>query len=154
MYNLNCILVQKIDEIIVYGIIGHKKDMRRNSFPQMMENYWNSKWRLFFLSKESWGMTLQLCKIMRAIDGRPFPIISKSKAREHSFKVRGERFKGNLRRVFFAERVKDIWIELPNFPLTYITCSPPKLQCLKDHFQKYMDMTDLEGCGPKAGKWD
>ena len=78
-----------------------------------------------------------------------FPRVGESKTREYRFKVRGERFKRDLRGNFFTQRVVRIWNELPGKVVEAGT-----IETFKKHLHKYMDGKELEGYGPNMGIWD
>eukprot|EP00061_Rhincodon_typus_P010471 g34788.t1 len=63
------------------------------------------------------GGLIEVYKIMRGIDKVNskclFPMVQEFKSRGHIFKVRGERFKKDLRGNFFTQKVFRMWNELP-----------------------------------------
>ena len=67
----------------------------------------------------------------------------------HRFKVRGERFKRDLRGNFFTQKMVHIWNELPEKVV-----EAGSIATFIKHFDKYMDGKGLEGYGPNAGNWD
>ena len=56
-------------------------------------------------------------KIMKGIDkieaGKLFPLAGETRARGHSLKIKGGRFRTELRRNFFSQRVVNLWNSLP-----------------------------------------
>ena len=69
--------------------------------------------------------------------------MEESITRGHRFKVRGTRFKGDVRGRFFAQRVLGTWISLPGEVVEADT-----IVSFKGHLDKYMNRMGIEGCGP------
>ena len=63
------------------------------------------------------GDLTETCKIMKGIDkieaGKLFPLAGETRTR-HSLKIRGCRFRTELRRNFFTQRVVNLWNSLPS----------------------------------------
>ena len=55
---------------------------------------------------------------MKEIDkieaGKLFPLAGETRKRGHSLKIRGSRFRAELRRNFFSQRVVILWNSLPS----------------------------------------
>eukprot|EP00061_Rhincodon_typus_P000310 g11264.t1 len=78
-----------------------------------------------------------------------FPRVEESRARRHNFKVKGKRFKRDLRDNFFTQSVVHVWNELPEEIVEAGT-----ITTFKRHVDGYMKRKNLEGCELDAGKWD
>ena len=61
---------------------------------------------------------IETYKIMKGIDKREtwmlFPLACVARTRGHSFKIRGSRFRTELRRNFFTQNVVNLWNSLPS----------------------------------------
>ena len=64
------------------------------------------------------GDLIETYKIMKGIDkieaGSLFPLASETRTGGHSLKIRGSRFRTELRRTFFTQRVVNLWNSLPS----------------------------------------
>ena len=76
-----------------------------------------------------------------------FPRVEESITRGHRFKVRGVRFKGDVRGRFFTQRVVGAWNSLPGKVVEADTIVTFKM-CL----DKYMNSIGIEGYGPRKGR--
>ena len=78
-----------------------------------------------------------------------FPLVEKSVRRGHRFKVRGRRFREDVRKNVFTQRVVTVWNALPGRVV--------EAGCLTS-FKKYLDEHlahhNILGYGPSAGRWD
>lgn len=72
-------------------------------------------------------------------------MVGVSKTRGQKFKVRGRRFKGNLRGIFCQQRVVSIWSKLPG------RCWRQE-EVLKRNLDRYVNKSARNGTN--AGKWD
>ncbi|MBB6707133.1 reverse transcriptase family protein [Proteus mirabilis] len=99
------------------------------------------------------GDLIEVYKIMRGMDRinrqSLFPGVGESRTRGHRFRVRGERYKRDLRGNFFTQRVVRVWNELPEEVVEAGT-----IATFKRHLDGYMNRKGLEGYGPGAGRWD
>jgi len=62
----------------------------------------------------------------------------------HRFKVRGGRFKHDVRGTFFTQRVVSAWKSLPEVVDMIVT--------FKGHLDKYTNRMGIEGYGPRKGR--
>ena len=76
-----------------------------------------------------------------------FPRVEESITRGHRFKVRGARFKGDVRGRFFTERVVGAWNTLLGEAVEADT-----VVTFKGHLDKYMNRMGIEGYGPRKGR--
>ena len=57
-------------------------------------------------------------KIMKGIDkietGKLFPLAGETRTRGHGLKIRGNRFRTELRQNFFTQRVVNLWNSMPS----------------------------------------
>ena len=61
---------------------------------------------------------METFKIMKGLDkieaGKLFPLAAETRTRGHGLKIRGSRFRTELRRNFFTQRVVNLWNSLPS----------------------------------------
>ena len=64
------------------------------------------------------GDLIETYKIMKGINkieaGKLFPLVGETRTRGISLKIRGSRFRTELRRNFFTQRVVNLWDSLPS----------------------------------------
>ena len=98
------------------------------------------------------GDLIETYKIMKGIDridaGRLFPLVGESRTRGHSLKIRGSRFRTELRRNFFTQRVVNLWNSLPSE-----TVEAPSLNIFKKKIDSFLKNKGIKGYGVRAGKW-
>jgi len=100
------------------------------------------------------GDLIEVYKILMGIDrvnaSRLFPLRRREKkTRGHGLRVKGEKFKGNIRGGFFTQRVVGVWNELPDKVV-----NAGSLLTFKKNLDGFMDERGVEGYGPSAGQWD
>ena len=81
--------------------------------------------------------------------GQLFPLVEGSVMRGHRLKVRGERFRRDLRKDLFTQRVVRIW-NAPPGRVVEAGC----LTSFKKYLDEYLARHNIQGYGPSAGKWD
>ena len=77
-----------------------------------------------------------------------FPLVGESRTRGHSLKIRGSRFKTELRRNFFTQRVVNLWNSLPSEAV-----EAPSLNIFKIKIDSFLRSKGIKGYGVRAGKW-
>ena len=100
------------------------------------------------------GDLIEVFKMMRGIDrvdvDKLFPLrIGKIQTRGHDFRIKGQRFRGNMRGNFFTQRVVAVWNELP-----VEVVAAGSLVSFKNKLDRHMDEKGMEGYGMSAGRWD
>ncbi|XP_062906374.1 uncharacterized protein LOC134347835 [Mobula hypostoma] len=100
------------------------------------------------------GNLIEVFKIVRGIDrvdvDRLFPLrVVEIQTRGHELRVRGQKFRGNMRRNFFTQRVVAVWNELPAEVVEV-----GSMLSFKVKLDSYMDRKGIEGYGLSAGRWD
>ena len=107
----------------------------------------------FHWSREDCVRPDRMYKIMRGMDRvdreQLFPFIEGSVARGHKFNVRGGRFRGDLRKIFFTQRVVTIWNALSG-RVVEAGC----LTSFKKYLDEYLARHNIQGYGPSVDKWD
>ena len=98
------------------------------------------------------GDLIEVFKILRGTDrvdvGRLFPLrVGKIPTRGHSFRIEGQRFRGNMRGNFFTQRVVAVWNGLP-----VEVVEAGSILLFKSKLDRYMDRRGLEGYGLSAGR--
>ena len=97
------------------------------------------------------GDLIEVYKIMRGMDRvdsqKLFPRAEESITRGHRFKVRGARFKGDVRGKFFTQRVVGAWNLLSGEVVEAET-----IVTFKGRLDKYMNRMGIEGYGPRKGR--
>ena len=76
-----------------------------------------------------------------------FPKMEESITRGHRFKVRGARFKGDVRGRCFTQRVVGAWNSLPGEVV-----EADMIVTFKGRLDKYMNRMGIEGYGPWKGR--
>ncbi len=107
---------------------------------------------LFSLERRMlWSDLIEVYKLMRGVDRmdsqKLFPRVEESISRGHRFKLRGARFKGDVRCKFFTQRVVGAWNSLP-----VEVVEADVIETLKGRLDKYMNRMGIEGYGPRKGK--
>ena len=94
------------------------------------------------------GRLIEVYKIMRGVDRvgsqKLFPRVEESITRGNWFKVRGVRFKRDVRGRFFTQRVVGTWNSLPGEVVEADT-----VMTFKGRLDKYMNEMGIEGYGPR-----
>ena len=89
---------------------------------------------------------------MKGIDkietGKLFPLAGETRTRGHGFKIRGSRFRTELRRNFFTQRVVNLWNSLPSEAV-----EATSLNVFKARIDKFLNSKGIKGYGEWAGKW-
>ena len=97
------------------------------------------------------GDMIEVYKIMRGMDRvdsqKLFPRVEESITWGHRFKVRGVRFKGDVRVKYFTQRVVGACNSLPGEIVEADT-----VVSFKGHLDKYMNRMGIEGYGPRKGR--
>ena len=90
-------------------------------------------------------------KIMKGMDRvgveRFFLLRKDSRTRGHSLKIKGERFRTELRRNFFTQRVVNLWNSLP-----VEVVEAASLNIFKTQVNRFLTDRGIKGYGEKAGK--
>jgi len=93
----------------------------------------------------------EVYKIMRGMDRMHCqnisPMVEESITRGHMFKVRGARFKGDVRCMIFTQRLVGSWNSLPREVVKADT-----MVIFKGRLFKSMNRIGKEGYGPRKGK--
>ena len=79
---------------------------------------------------------------------RMLPLVGPSRASGHSLMIRGSKFKTELRRNYFSQRVVNLWNSLPQSAVDAGTVSK-----FKEELDRFLIGNGLKGYGEKAGKW-
>ena len=77
-----------------------------------------------------------------------FPLVEGSVTRGHKLKVRSGRFRWDLRKNVFTQRVMMVWNALPG-RVVKVGC----LTSFKKYLDEYLAHHNIQGYGPSAGKW-
>ena len=92
-------------------------------------------------------------KIIRGTDRvnkeKLFPLVEGSVTRRHRFKVKGRKFRGDVRTNRFTQRVVMVWNALPG-RVVEAGC----LTSFKKYLDEYLAHHNIQGYGPSAGRWD
>ena len=98
------------------------------------------------------GDLIETYKIMMGIDkieaGKLFPQADETRTRGHGLKVRGSRFRTELRRNFFTQRIVNLWNSLPSEAV-----EATSLNAFKAKIDKFLNSKGIKGYGERAGKW-
>ena len=100
------------------------------------------------------GDLIEVFKMMRGIDrvdvDKLFPLrVGKIQTRGHDLRIKGQKFRGNMRGNFFTQRVVAVWNELP-----VEVVEAGSILSFKNKLDRYMDGKGMEGYGLSAGRWD
>ena len=83
---------------------------------------------------------------MKGIDkierGRLFPLADETRTRGHSLKIRRSRFRTELRRNFFTQRVVNLWNSLPSEAV-----EATSLNVFKARIDKFLNSKGIKGYG-------
>ena len=94
------------------------------------------------------GDLIETYKIMKGIDkieaGKLFPRVGITRTRGHSLKIRGSRFRTELRRNFF----KGLWDSLSSEAV-----EATSLNVFNAGIDKFLNSKGIKGYGERAGKW-
>ena len=94
------------------------------------------------------SLFIGVTKCHRVDSQKLFPRVEESITRRHSFKVRGARFKGDVRgKFFFTRRVLGAWNSLPGEVMDVDT-----VVTFKGRLDKYMNRMGRERYGPQKGR--
>ena len=98
------------------------------------------------------GDLIETYKIMKGIDkkeaGKLFPQAGETRTRGHGLNIRGSRFRTELRRNFFTQRVVNLWNSLSSE-----TVEATSLNIFKARIDKFLNYKGIKGYGERAGKW-
>ena len=90
------------------------------------------------------GDLIEVYKIMKGIDrvngGKLFPLLEMDRTRGHGLRVRGARYKTNVRGQFFTQRVVGMWNALPSKVVEAGT-----LGLFKSHLDSHMSGLHIGG---------
>ena len=92
--------------------------------------------------------------MMKGIDrvdvDKLFPLrVGKIQTRGHDMRIKGQKFRCNMRGNFFTQRVVAVWNELPAEVV-----EAGSILTFKSKMDRYMDGKGMEGYGLSAGRWD
>ena len=76
-----------------------------------------------------------------------FPLVGETRTRGHGLKIRGGRFRTELRKNFFAQRVVNLWNSLPSEAV-----EATSLNVFKARIDKFLNSKGIKGYGERAGK--
>ena len=76
------------------------------------------------------------------------PLVGHSRMRGHSLRIRGSKFKTDLRRNYFSQRVMNLWNSLPQSAVDAGTVSKCKVE-----LDRFLISNGLKDYEKKAGKW-
>ena len=97
------------------------------------------------------GDLMETYKIMKGVDKmearKLFPLVGETRTRGHSLKIRGSRFRLELRRNF-TQRVVNLWNSLPSEAV-----EATSLNVFKARIDKFLNSEVIKGYGERAGKW-
>jgi len=98
------------------------------------------------------GDHIETFKIMKGIDkikaGELFPLTRETRTRGHSLKIRGSRFRTELRRNFFTQTVVNLWNSLPSEAV-----EATLLNVFKEKIDRFLISKGIKGYGEWASKW-
>ena len=98
------------------------------------------------------GDLMETYKMMRGLDRveveRFFPLSKEVRTRGHSLKIKGGRFRTELRRNFFSQRVVNLWNSLPTEVV-----EATSLNMFKARMDGFLIGKGIKGYGDQAGKW-
>ena len=98
------------------------------------------------------GDLIETYKIMKGIDkieaGRLFPQAGETRTKGQGLKIRGSRFRTELRRNFLTQRVVNLWNSLPSEAV-----GDTSLNVFKARVDKFLNSKGIKGYGERAGKW-
>ena len=96
---------------------------------------------------------IEVFKIMRGMNRvdreQLFPLVEGPVTRGHRFKVRAGGLVGDVRENFFTQRVVMVWNALPG-KMVEASCLTSFKKYLDDHLARQ----NIQGYGPRAGRWD
>ena len=100
------------------------------------------------------GDLIEVFKMMKGIDrvdvDKLFPLrVGKIQTRGHDMRIKGQKFRGNMRGNFFTQRVVAVWNDLPAEVV-----EAGSILTFKSKVDRYMDGKGMEGYGLSAGRWD
>ena len=89
---------------------------------------------------------------MKGIDkieaGKLFPLAGETRTSGHSLKIRGSRFRTELRRNFFTQRVVNLRNSLPSEAV-----EATSLNVFKARIDKFLNSNGIKSYGERVGKW-
>jgi len=77
-----------------------------------------------------------------------FPLVGETKTRGHSLKIRGSRFRTEMRRNYFSQRVMKLWNSLPREAVEAALVSTFKTQ-----LYRFLHGRGIKGYGENASGW-
>ena len=95
---------------------------------------------------------IETYQIMKGLDkieaGKLFPLSGETRTRGHSLKIRESKFRTELRRNFFIQRVVNLWNSLPSETVEAIL-----LDVFNAKIDKSLNSKGIKGYGERVGKW-
>ncbi|GCC19456.1 hypothetical protein chiPu_0000004 [Chiloscyllium punctatum] len=86
---------------------------------------------------------------LERVDARKlFPLGEETRTRGHSLRIRGSKFRTEMRRHFFSQRVVGLWNSLPQSAVDAGT-----LNVFKAEIDRFLLSRGIKGYGENAGKW-
>ena len=99
------------------------------------------------------GDLIETYKMMNGMDKieveRLFPLRKDSRTRGHSLKIKEGRFRTELRRNFFTQRVVNLWNSLP-----VEVVEAASLNMFKTRVDGFLIREGIKGYGERAGMWN
>ena len=98
------------------------------------------------------GDQIEVYKMIKDMDKvdmeRMFPLVGHSRMRGHILRIRGSKFKTELRRNYFSQRVVNLWNLLPQSAVDAGTVSN-----FREELNRFLIGNGLKDYGKKTGKW-
>ena len=98
------------------------------------------------------GDLIETYKVMKRIDkieaGKLFPLAGETRTRGHGLKIRGSRFRTELRRNFFTQNIVNLWNSLSSEAV-----EATSLDVFKARIDNFLNSEGIKGYGEPAGKW-
>ena len=93
------------------------------------------------------GDQIEVYKMIKGMDKvdveRMLPLVGHSRTRGHNLRIRGSKFKTELRRNYFSQRVVNLWNSV----------DAGTVSKLKEELDRFLIGNGLKGYGEKAVKW-
>ena len=77
-----------------------------------------------------------------------FPLVGQSRTRGHGYRLRGSRFKTEMRRNYFSQRVVNMWNSLPHSAV-----ESESLNVFKKEIDIFFNKIGIRGYGEQVGWW-
>ena len=98
------------------------------------------------------GDQIEVYKMIKGMDKvdmeRMLLLVGHSMSKGHSLKIRGSKFKTELRRNYFSQRVVNLWNSLSQSAVDAGTVSK-----FKEELDRFLIGNGMKGYGKEAGKW-